>query len=81
MNTERRNSIPAVPEEIDRYLNDVQIASLDSIAHLDCALKFVRRPNSDNILPVLHGPDGETLGIIEKNGRIVWDPEIPVRDE
>lgn len=76
---ERRDNQEAVPEDLTQFLNEEQLAAVESIERFGCTLKFVRRPVFQTTVPVLEGPDGETMGIIEENGNILWDPDIDLR--
>lgn len=79
MEKEKRDRQPAVPENLEQYLNEDQMAALDKIEQFGCKLKFVRRPVFQKTVPVLVGPDGETMGVIDDNGSIVWDANIDFR--
>jgi len=76
---ERRDTQEAVPEELARFLNEDQLVAATNIERFGCTLKFVRRPVFQTTVPVLEGPDGETMGIIEESGNILWDPNIDLR--
>lgn len=79
MTNDKRESQKAIPDNLEQYLNEEQINALDKIEQFGCTLKFVRRPVFQKTIPVLVGPDGETMGVIEENGCIVWDPNIDFR--
>lgn len=76
---DRREAQEAVPEDLARFLNEEQLAAVENIERFGCTLKFVRRPVFQTTVPVLEGPDGETMGIVEENGHILWDPNIDLR--
>lgn len=75
----KRDKQAPIPDNLDQYLNEEQLYALEKIDQFGCKLKFVRRPVFQKTVPVLVGPDGETMGIIEENGCIVWDPNIDFR--
>lgn len=79
MDNDKRDTQEAVPENLEQFLNEEQMHALDTIEQFGCTLKFVRRPVFQKTVPVLVGPDGETMGVIEENGCIVWDPNIDFR--
>ena len=76
---ERRDNQEAVPENLTQFLNEEQLAAVENIGRFGCTLKFVRRPVFQTTVPVLEGPDGETMAVIEENGNILWDPDIDLR--
>lgn len=80
MEKEKRDRQPAIPDSLDRYLNEDQLHALENIGNFGCSLKFVRRPVFQKAIPVLVGPDGKKMGILEENGSICWEPGITFRD-
>lgn len=79
MEQEKRDKQPPIPPNLERYLNEDQMAALEKIQQFGCVLKFVRRPVFQKTIPVLVGPDGETMGVLEESGSILWEPNIDFR--
>lgn len=80
MEKEKRNRQPAIPENIESYLNEDQLQSLEKIENYGCVLKFVRRPAFQKATPVIIGPDGKKMGVLEENGNLCWEHGIVFRD-
>lgn len=79
MLVEKRNRIPAIPMDLEKYLNDEQLLSLHHAESYGWYLAFVRRPLFLEAIPVLYGPTPGQVAIIESNGDINQNPRIIIR--
>ena len=77
---ERRTNGYRAGEALARELNAAQQMTLQDIESFGWELKFVRRPVSVLAVPVVFGPDGKTVGILDQNGRLNTDVKVTVRD-
>jgi len=77
---ERRTNGYRAGEALARELNAAQQMTLQDIESFGWELKFVRRPVSVLAVPVVFGPDGKTVGILDQNGRLNTDVKLTVRE-
>ncbi len=79
MEEKRKGSRKPVPENLEQFLNEHQLAAVENVERFGCTLRFVRRSKSDKAIPVLEGPDGRKVAVVEESGNIIWEPKINVR--
>jgi len=77
---ERRSNGYRADEALLRELNAAQKLMLQDIESFGWELKFVRRPVSVMAVPVVFGPDGKTVGILDLNGKLNTDIKLAVRE-
>ncbi len=80
MDTEKRNDIQPVPENIEEALNEAQVRTLRSIKSFGWELHFVRRPLFQEVIPVLINKEGDKFIVLNENGAINEAPDMDIRD-
>ncbi len=79
MDREKRKGEKPVPDNLDQTLNQLQLLALRQIENFGWSLRFVRRPLFQEPVPVVVSADGETIGILEEDGRVNVQPDIKLR--
>lgn len=79
MKEEKRTGQPAVPDNIEDWLNDVQLQMLRKIEVLGFTLIFMRRPVRQDPIPIVINNNGNKIGVLEKDGRLNTDVDIAMR--
>ena len=74
----RRKVEPAAVEQLIQGLSAAQCLTLRNIESFGWELRFVRQ--SAVPVPVVFGPDGKTIGVLEADGRLNINVEITVRE-
>jgi hypothetical protein len=77
---ERRKNGQAGVEVLLDHLNAAQRLTLNNIESFGWSLRFVRQPKSSLPVPVVFGPDGKTIGVLEEDGKLNINIEMGVRD-
>jgi len=77
--TEKRTGRLPVPEDLDEYLNDMQLGTLHKIEEFGWHLWFIRRPMFQSVLPVLVDAENHATAILEEDGRITKDHNLVTR--
>jgi len=80
MNDEKRHGEEPVPDHVRDYLNEAQLAELHKIEGFGWQLKFIRRPLFQEKLAVVVSADGNSIGVLEEDGRLNLEPDIVIRD-
>ena len=81
MQAERRQSINYDYEELVRHLNESQKLALKQIERFGWELHFVRKPLFQNVIPVVISGDNGSIGILEEDGRINMEVDLPHRSK
>ena len=76
---EKRKGIKPIPDNPLGYLNDAQQFTYRRITASGWRIKFIRRPMYQNPVCVMTDPDETMLALIEKNGYLNKQPDIPLR--
>lgn len=79
MKNDRRNSQPAVPDNLDEYLTFSQFGTLREIMQFGWSLYFIRRPKFLPPIVVVVGPDKQSIGILGEDGRVDYQADIQLR--
>lgn len=79
MDREKRKGEKPVPDKLDETLNPAQLLALRQIENYGWSLRFVRRPLFQDPVPVVVSADGDTIGILEDDGRVNMQPDIKLR--
>jgi len=58
----------------------MQLLSLNQIELFGWQLHFVRKPLFKNMLPVIISADGQSIGVLEEDGRINLQAELSRRN-
>jgi hypothetical protein len=76
---EKRGQQPAVPDNIDAYLNRTQLASIRKLEEFGWELFFIRRSDPDEVLTVMYLPRLGETAVIEKDGTVNRAHGVPTR--
>jgi len=80
MEEEKRTGKSPVLDDLEEMLNEAQLLMLGKMQEPGWELRFVRRPNPEDIIPVLFHPLGNEFGILEDDGSLNMQPDISVRE-
>ena len=80
MQKEKRTGNTPGPDNPEAVLNEAQLLMLGKMQELGWELKFVRRPESVDVVPVLFHPEGNEFGILEDDGSLNTQTNISVRE-
>ena len=78
---EKRKGEAAIPDNLEDYLNPIQLQALRQIENFGWELKFVRRPLFQDPLAVIINNDGDRVGTLEPDGRIDLHHDFALRKE
>lgn len=81
MDKEKRKGEAPIPEHVKDYLNAEQLRELHKIEGFGWRLHFIRRPLFQDPVVVVMNPEGNAIGVLEEDGRINLQPDIPLRGE
>ena len=76
---ENRERMAPIPANLNKLLNQAQLLAIQKVGQFGWELQFVRRNGLEVPLPVIKGPNGEAVGIIDEDGNIDTNPDIVVR--
>jgi hypothetical protein len=76
---EKRKGEWAPPYNLEDVLNEMQLITLRRIEGFGWELRFVRRPLFEQGVPVVFNGEGDTIGILEDDGRLNLQPGIEYR--
>lgn len=79
MENERRVGSKPVPDNLSRYLNEIQIQELRNLEDFGWELLFVRRPAIQKTVAVVVDANGNIVGVLEDTGNVNTDTGIAVR--
>lgn len=79
MDREKRKGEKPVPDNLNQMLNPVQMSALRQIESFGWQLKFVRRPLFQEPVPVVFSADGKQIGVLEDDGRLNMEVDVPIR--
>ena len=77
---ERRGNSAPIPSDLDTFLNRQQILTLRSIENFGWRLAFVRQPLYQEPVTFVISPGHQRLAVLETDGRVDLQPDIPLRD-
>lgn len=80
MTTEKRKGEKPVPDDLDNYLNEEQREVLERIEAFGWHLKFIRRPLFQQPVAVVINSHGNSIGVLEEDGRLNIESDIILRD-
>ena len=80
MDRERRKEGNQIPDNLEELLNINQLQALNGMKHSDWELWFVRRPLFQEPIPVVHNTNDGTIGVLDKEGSILIQTDINVRE-
>ncbi len=76
---EKRKGDSPIPENMDSYLTEDQLAQVHTIERFGWTLKYVRRPPFEEPVVIVQGGDGNSIGVLDKDGRLNLESDITVR--
>jgi hypothetical protein len=76
---EKRKGIKPVPDDPLGYLNEAQRFTYHRMKASGWRIKFIRRPMYQNPVCVMTDSDDTSLALIERNGFLNKNPDIPLR--
>ena len=79
MDNEKRKGEWRIPKNLEDVLTLAQLATLGYIGRFGWELRFVRRPESQQALPVVFSGEDQ-IGVLEEDGRLNLQPDIPYRE-
>jgi len=79
MSEENRGGGKPIPDNLQQVLNELQLLALRRIEGFGWDLRFVRQQNSKCPIPVVSNAEGNTIGVLEDDGRVNMDYEIKLR--
>ena len=77
---DKRNTKNPVPDDLKNILNHDQLMAYYSLERFGWYIKFIRRPLFQRPVCVLSNPEGTVLALLEKDGSLNENPDIPLRD-
>jgi len=69
-----------VPADLPDFLNDDQLIAYHGLERFGWYIKFIRRPLFQRPVCIVSNPQGTVLAVLEDDGTINEQPEIPIRD-
>jgi len=79
MDDKRKGDKP-IPDNLKDHLNADQLAQLVTIEKFGWSLKYIRRPLFQECVVVVVNPDGSSIGVLERDGRLNLEPDIETRE-
>lgn len=79
MNDEKRKGDKPIPDDIKNYLNDAQLSQLHTIENFGWEIKYIRRPLFQEHIVVVTSAEGDSIGVLEEDGRLNLEPDIDTR--
>ncbi len=79
MDGENRGAAKPVPDNLNQFLNELQMMALRRIESFGWELRFVRRPDMQLAIPVVSNAEGTTIGVLEDDGRVNLEHEVRLR--
>ena len=77
---DNRRKMAPIPNNYKKLLSPAQLIALNNVGKFGWELHFVRRNGLEVPVPVVKGPNGETIGVIDEDGNIDTKPKIVIRD-
>lgn len=76
---DRRGIQKAVPIDLGRYLNELQLLALHSLESFGWHLWFVRRPLFMQPIVVVANPESTQHAVLEEDGSVNLKPQLHIR--
>jgi len=80
MEINKRTGQPPIPDDLEDWLNEIQLQILRKIEGLGFKLIFLRRPVLQDPVPIVINDRGDKIGILELDGRLNMDTDISLRN-
>jgi len=81
MSDEKRTGDKPVPDNVVNYLNAAQLAELHKIEGFGWNIKYIRHPLFQDPVVFVSSADGNSIGILEDDGRLNLEYDIETREE
>jgi len=81
MENEKRGRVQAVHDRLNQVLNGMQLLGLRQVENFGWYLLFVRRTLFQEPVAVLSDAQGSRIGLLEQDGQVTMDPNIPLRKQ
>lgn len=78
-NDATRNRLPPIPADLHNVLTENQFLAVQSIERFGWSLRFVRREGTARPIVVVSNPTGQTLGVLEEDGRLNLQHNVKFR--
>ena len=78
---EKRKGLKPVPDDPLVYLNESQLFTYHRMTASGWRIKFIRRPMYQSPVFVMTDSDETLLALIERNGFLNKQPDIPLRSD
>ena len=79
MDQDRRRGEKPIPDNLESMLNEAQLIALPALERFGWELRFVRRPLFQEAVPIVFNGEGTSVGILEEDGRLNLQLDIPIR--
>ena len=79
INTDKRKGNKPVPQDIERFLNEDQLAKLTAINRFGWDLSCIRRPLFQTPIVMVINPDAQSIVILEEDGQLNMHPDLQLR--
>ena len=79
MATDKRQNQNLTKDDVQKYLNEKQLASIRESAYFGWKVKFIRRPLFLEPIVVIYNTRFDMIGILEPDGRINTQTDIKIR--
>lgn len=79
MDDEKRSGDKPIPDHIENYLNAEQKSQLHKIEGFGWTIKYIRHPLFQKPIIFVSSATGDSIGILEDDGRLNLDPDIEIR--
>lgn len=76
---EKRGQQKAIPIDLGRYLNELQLLALHSLESFGWTLSFVRRPLFMQPLVVVCNPESTRYAVLEEDGSVNMNTALQLR--
>ncbi len=76
---EKRGQQKAIPIDLGRYLNNLQLLALHSLESFGWSLWFIRRPLFMEPIVVVASPDSSKFAVLEGDGSVNMKANLQVR--
>lgn len=80
MNDEKRSGDKPIPDNINNLLNDAQRTGLHKIEGFGWNVKYIRHPLFQEPVVFVSSADGNSIGILEDDGRLNLEFDIEIRE-
>lgn len=81
MENDKRTGQSPIPDNLEDWLNEIQLQILKKIEGLGFRLIFMRRPVLEDPVPIVINDRGDKIGILEIDGRLNMETDITLRNQ